>query len=149
MLKNDGEVLATITASPARRVMGAGMLGGLGCPPLYLAMAAPPSPGWLAFLLVVGAASPWCGMRLRQAHAPSADGHPPHARRPPAPPAGSVRVRTGPAGTGRARTSRDKPGRARMSMDEPRRVQTSPAEPKKSRSARQAGRARTSLHELG
>ena len=69
MLKADGEVLATMAASPARRILGAGMLGSLGVLTLYMAMTAPPSPGWLVFLLVVGAASLWCGLRLWQATA--------------------------------------------------------------------------------
>ena len=69
MLKADGEVLATMAASPARRILGAGMLGSLGVLTLSMAMTAPPSPGWLVFLLVVGAASLWCGLRLWQATA--------------------------------------------------------------------------------
>lgn len=61
------DVLATIEASAPRRVMGTLMLGGTGCILVYLALAAPPSPVWLLFLLVVGAGALWLAVRMWQA----------------------------------------------------------------------------------
>lgn len=61
------EVLATIEASAPRRVMGTAMLGAVGCILVYVAFSAPPSPAWLAFLLVVGAAALWLAVRMWQA----------------------------------------------------------------------------------
>ncbi len=60
-------VLATIKASAPRRVMGTAMLAATGCILVYLAFAAPPSPAWLVFLLVVGSAALWLAVRLWQA----------------------------------------------------------------------------------
>lgn len=61
------DILATIEASAPRRVMGTLMLGGTGCILVYLALAAPPSPVWLLFLLVVGAGALWLAVRMWQA----------------------------------------------------------------------------------
>ncbi|UWQ48712.1 hypothetical protein K3720_12300 [Leisingera caerulea] len=61
------DILATIEASAARRVMGAAMLGLTGALLVYVAFSAPPSPAWLVFLLVVGAAALWLAVRMWQA----------------------------------------------------------------------------------
>lgn len=61
------DVLATIEASAPRRVMGTLMLGATGCILVYMAFAAPPSPAWLLFLLVVGAGALWLAVRMWQA----------------------------------------------------------------------------------
>ena len=63
----NNEVLATIEASGGRRIMGTAMLGLTGCLLLYVALAAPPSPAWLVFLLAVGAAALWLAARMWQA----------------------------------------------------------------------------------
>ncbi|UWQ82472.1 hypothetical protein [Leisingera caerulea] len=59
-------ILATIEASAARRVMGTAMLGLTGALLVYVAFSAPPSPAWLVFLLVVGAAALWLAVRMWQ-----------------------------------------------------------------------------------
>lgn len=61
------DVLAVIEASAPRRVMGTVMLGATGCILVYVAFTAPPSPLWLLFLLVVGAAALWLAVRMWQA----------------------------------------------------------------------------------
>lgn len=61
------EILATIEASAARRVMGTAMLGLTGALLVYVAFSAPPSPAWLVFLLAVGAAALWLAVRMWQA----------------------------------------------------------------------------------
>ena len=60
------DILATIEASAARRVMGTAMLGLTGALLVYVAFSAPPSPAWLVFLLVVGAAALWLAVRMWQ-----------------------------------------------------------------------------------
>ncbi|WP_027236893.1 hypothetical protein [Leisingera caerulea] len=61
------DILATIEASAARRVMGTAMLGLTGALLVYVAFSAPPSPAWLVFLLAVGAAALWLAVRMWQA----------------------------------------------------------------------------------
>ncbi|WP_264212877.1 hypothetical protein [Leisingera thetidis] len=61
------EILAEIEASGGRRVVGTAMLGLTGCLLVYVAVAAPPSPAWLVFLLAVGAAALWLAVRMWQA----------------------------------------------------------------------------------
>lgn len=61
------EILATIEASAARRVMGTAMLALTGALLVYVAFYAPPSPAWLVFLLAVGAAALWLAVRMWQA----------------------------------------------------------------------------------
>lgn len=61
------EILAVIEASAVRRGMGTAMLGGVGITLIYVAFATPPSPAWLVFLLVVGAAALWLAVRMWQA----------------------------------------------------------------------------------
>jgi len=63
------EVLATVAASPARRVMGVSMLVGLGLLTLYVAMASAPGLAWQGFLLLVSGGALWMGHRMWQATA--------------------------------------------------------------------------------
>ena len=63
------EVVATIEASAPRRIMGVGMLAGVGVILLYVAFSTPPSAAWLVFLLVVGVAALWLAVRMWQATA--------------------------------------------------------------------------------
>ncbi|GAA6161166.1 MULTISPECIES: hypothetical protein [Ruegeria] len=58
------EVLARVKASTPRRWLGVGMLTVVGAMVLYVAMATPPEPAWLVFLLVVGAAAFWLAHRM-------------------------------------------------------------------------------------
>lgn len=64
---NDEEVLATIGASRARRVLGVAMLGFVGAFSLYVAFSSPPTAAWLAFLLAVGVGALWQAVRMWQA----------------------------------------------------------------------------------
>ena len=66
---NDDKVLARITASTPRRMIGVGalvFLGGLLC---YLALAAPPALLWQAMLLVLGAGALWLASFMYRATA--------------------------------------------------------------------------------
>lgn len=63
------EVLATLHASPARRVLGVGMQAALGVLLLYIAFATPPALVWQIFLVVVGVASLWMAQRMWQVSA--------------------------------------------------------------------------------
>ena len=55
MKKDDqDEVLAQITASAGRRVLGIGMLAALAIMVIYVAMATPPTLGWQIFLIALG-----------------------------------------------------------------------------------------------
>ncbi|MEM9575909.1 MAG: hypothetical protein AAF999_02720 [Pseudomonadota bacterium] len=51
------EVLATVTPSAGRRVLGIGMLSFLAVLVLYVAITTPPSLGWQLFLVALGAIS--------------------------------------------------------------------------------------------
>ncbi len=64
---DENEVLATVTASTGRRILGLGSLGLLGVLLIYIAFAQPPSPIWQVFLLVIGAGSLWITDRMRRA----------------------------------------------------------------------------------
>ena len=46
---DSGEILATVEASPARRLIGVGMLVGLGLVLLYLSMISTPGLAWQGF----------------------------------------------------------------------------------------------------
>ena len=63
------EILATVRASPGRRIIGIGALGGLGILLIYIAFAQPPALFWQVFLIVVGAAALWCADAMRKATA--------------------------------------------------------------------------------
>lgn len=61
------EVLAVVEPTPARRLIGVGMMGGLGVLLLYVAMNSGAAIGALLFLVVVGCVSLWVSVRLWQA----------------------------------------------------------------------------------
>lgn len=65
----DTEILATVEASPARRVMGVGMLAALGLLTLSVGMSSAPGFGWQVFLVAIAAASLWMAYRMWQATA--------------------------------------------------------------------------------
>ena len=60
------EILAEVSASAPRRVMGVVMLGGLGVLLLYIAFMTPPAPVWQVFLIVLGLASLWLAQVMWQ-----------------------------------------------------------------------------------
>ncbi|NKX37032.1 hypothetical protein HGG70_03655 [Rhodobacteraceae bacterium R_SAG4] len=66
---DSGEILATVEASPARRVIGVGMLVGLGLVLLYLSMISTPGLAWQGFLLLVAGGALWMGYRVWHATA--------------------------------------------------------------------------------
>lgn len=62
------EVLATIDPHPIRRVFTTGVVGLLGSLLIYVAAATPPAdPGWLLFLIVMGAGALYLSWRVWQA----------------------------------------------------------------------------------
>lgn len=61
------EILATVSASQPRRWLGVGLLALVGGLVIYVAFAAPPSLGWQAFLVLVGAGALWMAERMRRA----------------------------------------------------------------------------------
>ena len=66
---DSGEILATVEASPARRLIGVGMLVGLGLVLLYLSMISTPGLAWQGFLLLVAGGALWMGYRMWHATA--------------------------------------------------------------------------------
>lgn len=56
-IDDQDEVLAQITASAGRRVLGIGMLAALAIMVIYVAMATPPALGWQVFLIALGVTS--------------------------------------------------------------------------------------------
>ncbi len=54
MTEPQQDVLATVEATQARRVFGVSVLALLGLMVLYISVLAPPSLGWLVFLIVIG-----------------------------------------------------------------------------------------------
>lgn len=63
-LGDDG-VLATVGASPGRRLLACGVIYGLGALVIYLTLVQPPPFGWLIFMLVLGVAVLLMAERLR------------------------------------------------------------------------------------
>ena len=61
------QVLAEINASQPRRWLGVGMLIVVGAIAIYVALATPPSPVWVLFLLVVGSGAILLALRMWQA----------------------------------------------------------------------------------
>ena len=61
------EVLATVSASAPRRVIGVAMLAALGALVLYLALQAGQGALWTVFLAVMGIGSIWLALRMWQA----------------------------------------------------------------------------------
>lgn len=60
---------AVLGASPGRRMIGVGSLGGLGAIMLYMALAFAPGLGWQAFQVVLGLIALWCAHRMWRATA--------------------------------------------------------------------------------
>lgn len=65
----DDEVLATVSASTGRRVLGLVSLGLLGVLLIYIAFARPPELIWQMFLIGVGGAALWMADAMRRATA--------------------------------------------------------------------------------
>ncbi|WP_299648270.1 hypothetical protein [uncultured Tateyamaria sp.] len=65
----EGEVIATINASPGRRILGIGSLWLLSLMVIYVAIVRPPEIGWQVFLLVLGGGSIWIAEKMRRATA--------------------------------------------------------------------------------
>lgn len=72
-MTDEQEVLATLKASPGRRMLGMGSLWMLAILLIYVAFATPPSLVWQGFLLVMGAGSAWMADRMRRATAMQLD----------------------------------------------------------------------------
>ncbi|MEO9576375.1 MAG: hypothetical protein ABJ263_06165 [Tateyamaria sp.] len=64
-------VLATITASPGRRILGIGSLWILSLMVIYVAIVQPPELGWQIFLLALGGGAIWIAELMRRATAVS------------------------------------------------------------------------------
>ena len=64
---DENGVYVSFGASGPRRMFACGVLFGLGALLIYVALARPPEPFWLVFLLALGAGSLWIGERLRRA----------------------------------------------------------------------------------
>jgi len=62
-------VLATITASPGRRILGIGSLWILSILVIYVAIVQPPAMGWQVFLFALGGVSIWIAEQMRRATA--------------------------------------------------------------------------------
>ncbi|MEL7131214.1 MAG: hypothetical protein AAGK77_02255 [Pseudomonadota bacterium] len=65
----DDEVIATIQASPGRRILGIGSLWLLSLMVIYVAVVRPPEIGWQLFLFILGAGSIWIAEKMRRATA--------------------------------------------------------------------------------
>ena len=65
----DGEVIATIQASPGRRILGIGSLWVLSLMVIYVGIVRPPAIGWQLFLFALGGGSIWIAEKMRRATA--------------------------------------------------------------------------------
>lgn len=65
----DGEVIATIKASPGRRILGIGSLWVLSLMVIYVGIVRPPAMGWQVFLFALGGGSIWIAEKMRRATA--------------------------------------------------------------------------------
>ncbi|KIC47976.1 hypothetical protein [Tateyamaria sp. ANG-S1] len=65
----EGEVIATINASPGRRILGVGSLCILSLMVIYVGIVRPPEIGWQIFLLALGGGSLWIAEKMRRATA--------------------------------------------------------------------------------
>ena len=63
------EVLATIKASPGRRILGVGSLWFLSLMVIYVAIVQPPELGWQLFLFALGGVSIWIAEQMRRSTA--------------------------------------------------------------------------------
>jgi hypothetical protein len=61
------EVLAQVKSSTPRRWLGVGTLAFLAGLMIYVALAAPPAPGWQLFLLALGGLVLWIAEKMRRA----------------------------------------------------------------------------------
>ena len=61
------KVLATITASPGRRILGIGSLWILSLMVIYVGIVRPPELGWQLFLFALGGGSIWIAEQMRRA----------------------------------------------------------------------------------
>lgn len=64
-----GKVLATIKASPGRRILGIGSLWILSLMVIYVAIVRPPEFGWQLFLFALGGVSIWIAEQMRRSTA--------------------------------------------------------------------------------
>ncbi|MDF1727013.1 MAG: hypothetical protein P1U53_04595 [Sulfitobacter sp.] len=69
MFADKDEILATVKASPGRRLLGLGSLGLLGLLLIYIAFAQPPSLAYQVFLIVTGGGAIWVADAMRRATA--------------------------------------------------------------------------------
>ena len=65
----DGEIIATIKASPGRRILGIGSLWVLSLMVIYVGVVRPPAIGWQVFLFALGGGSIWIAEKMRRATA--------------------------------------------------------------------------------
>lgn len=63
---DENGIYAIVAASPARRIFGCAVLLLLGGLLLYVALASPPSAGWLIFMLVFGLGALWLAEMVRR-----------------------------------------------------------------------------------
>ncbi|MEL6450039.1 MAG: hypothetical protein AAFQ19_02180 [Pseudomonadota bacterium] len=68
-LSDNPDVLATVQASPGRRILGIGSLWVLSLMVIYVAIVQPPAMGWQVFLFALGGASLWIAEQMRRATA--------------------------------------------------------------------------------
>lgn len=66
-MDDTSEVLATVSASPGRRWMGALSMYGMAILLFYVAFSQPPAIGWQLFLIAAGGGSLWLADGLRRA----------------------------------------------------------------------------------
>ncbi len=64
---SDTRILAEVSASAPRRVIGVGMLWFLGGLLIYVALVTPPSVGWRMLLVLLGACAIWLGYVMMRA----------------------------------------------------------------------------------
>ena len=67
--ENNDDVLATIKASPGRRILGIGSLWVLALLVIYIAIVKPPDIGWQVFLFVLGGIAIWVAEQMRRSTA--------------------------------------------------------------------------------
>ncbi len=69
MIHDSDEVLATIKASPGRRILGIGSLWVLSLMVIYVGIVQPPVLGWQLFLFALGGVSIWIAEQMRRSTA--------------------------------------------------------------------------------
>ncbi len=67
--EDENEVLATVSASTGRRVLGLGALGLLGVMMIYIALDRSPAVGWQVFFVGIGLGAIWLADAMRRATA--------------------------------------------------------------------------------